>query len=684
MSIHSRPTTAALVALVVCAALASCQGDETSGTGGSATTSTAASGGGGTGGAGAGPECAMPSDCGVDTTCQTRLCEAGTCGVQNAELGTECADDGGVICDGRGACVAASCSDGIRDGDETDVDCGGSCGACGIGGECIFPDDCVSQTCDAGICIACPNDVPCDLLGAFFCAPDGSCQPEVAQGADCTLDGGCLSGFCADGKCCDAACDGPCDHCDMPAGTCTVDSAGAAAAACAPYVCDGVNVACPGTCSSDANCVMMGFCDVNTNICVAAQKPQGLTCDFPNECQSGFCVDGVCCAAAGCPGDCNSCAVPGQEGQCAPMQVGTTCRVATGTCDIAELCDGIVTTCPNDAIEMLGTTCRASVGGCDPPELCDGATKACLSDIVANMGDSCRPAVGLCDIAESCDGTNGQCPFDALVVPGVSCRAAIGECDPEELCDGLMPTCPIDAFELAGTACGNGVAEPICDPDSCDGAGVCQDAAPASGGTSCADDALFCSGPETCGVGLCTSGGDPCVLPAACDETNDACVEVWINELHYDNVSTDVAEGIEVAGTAGTDLTNWQIVLYNGNGGVPYGTINLGGSLPNQQAGLGTAFFAQPGIQNGGPDGLALVAPTGVVVQFLSYEGSFTATSGPANGLASADIGVAESTTDPAGMSLQLIGTGSSYVDFAWTGPAASSSGAINSSQIFQ
>jgi hypothetical protein len=39
-------------------------------------------------------------------------------------------------------------------------------------------------------------------------------------------------------------------------------------------------------------------------------------------------------------------------------------------------------------------------------------------------------------------------------------------------------------------------------------------------------------------------------------------------------------------------------------------------------------------------------------VQFLSYEGSFTATNGPASGMTSTDIGIAESSTAVVGNSL--------------------------------
>ncbi len=175
---------------------------------------------------------------------------------------------------------------------------------------------------------------------------------------------------------------------------------------------------------------------------------------------------------------------------------------------------------------------------------------------------------------------------------------------------------------------------------------------------------------------------------------------VWINEFHYDNTSTDIGEFIEVAGTAGTNLSGWSLVLYNGNPTqrVTYNTIALSGVIDNEQNGFGAVSFALAvnGLQNGGfpgtnlePDGIALVNGT-TVVQFLSYEGSattgtFTALNGPAAGLTSVNIGVgiAEVGTEPAGLSLQLIGSGDEAADFTWTGPVAQSPGSINVGQSF-
>ncbi len=165
--------------------------------------------------------------------------------------------------------------------------------------------------------------------------------------------------------------------------------------------------------------------------------------------------------------------------------------------------------------------------------------------------------------------------------------------------------------------------------------------------------------------------------PAASEAAN-----IFFNEFHYDNAGSDVCEAIELAGRAGTDLTGWSIALYNGNGGGVYGTIALSGIIPDQDDGFGTLSFAAGGLQNGAPDGFALVAPDGTVVQFLSYEGTLTATDGPAAGLTSTDVGV-EEPGSPEGFSLQLTGTGSTYEDFSWAGPVGDSFGAVNGGQDF-
>jgi hypothetical protein len=162
---------------------------------------------------------------------------------------------------------------------------------------------------------------------------------------------------------------------------------------------------------------------------------------------------------------------------------------------------------------------------------------------------------------------------------------------------------------------------------------------------------------------------------------------VFVNELHYDNTGADTGEAIEVAAPAGTDLTGWSLVLYNGStpsAAVVYATLPLTGTVPDLQGGFGVVTVAAPGLQNGPNDAIALVDAGGNVVQFLGYEGPATAASGVAAGLQSTDIGVSQNGTEPVGSSLQLQGSGSAYQDFTWVAtPGSNTFGAVNGGQTF-
>jgi hypothetical protein len=178
-------------------------------------------------------------------------------------------------------------------------------------------------------------------------------------------------------------------------------------------------------------------------------------------------------------------------------------------------------------------------------------------------------------------------------------------------------------------------------------------------------------------------GTAPYSYSASTSPNSNGAVSAFINEIHYDNSGADQGEAIEIAGTAGLDLDGWSICLYNGNGGSLYNTRNLSGVISNSTNGFGFVTESISGIQNGSPDGIALVDDQGSVVQFLSYEGSFTATNGPAAGLTSTSIGVSESSSTSIGFSLQLQGNGSSYADFTWAIPQANTFGSVNTGQNF-
>ena len=84
--------------------------------------------------------------------------------------------------------------------------------------------------------------------------------------------------------------------------------------------------------------------------------PQGLACTQDAQCQSGFCVDGVCCDSAcggGLANDCQACGVAAGaavDGTCGAVraEAAVTCRPSAMACDVAEVCDGTGLSCPAD------------------------------------------------------------------------------------------------------------------------------------------------------------------------------------------------------------------------------------------------------------------------------------------------------------------------------------------------
>lgn len=96
-------------------------------------------------------------------------------------------------------------------------------------------------------------------------------------------------------------------------------------------------------------------------------------------------------------------------------------------------------------------------------------------------------------------------------------------------------------------------------------------------------------------------------VDAAGRESNPSSADVWpgqpvvtsslifINEIHYDNAGTDSGERVEILAPAGTNMSGWKLIAYNGTGGAQYATVNLSGTIPNQASCRGTLSFHRAG-----------------------------------------------------------------------------------------
>jgi hypothetical protein len=159
---------------------------------------------------------------------------------------------------------SATCSDGIKDGGETDVDCGGSCPSCAMGQACQSNSDCITGLCDpdAHTCTSACTPRTCAQLGFNCGAADDGCGGQLTCGtctAPSTCGGGGVTNVCGSLACSSNA--------DCPAGQMCAAMQGVCVAACtAPDILCGLQ--CVNPSSDPANCGECGISCSPTQACV--------------------------------------------------------------------------------------------------------------------------------------------------------------------------------------------------------------------------------------------------------------------------------------------------------------------------------------------------------------------------------------------------------------------------------
>ena len=115
----------------------------------------------------------------------------------------------------------AHCSNGVRDADETDVDCGGGCAGCAADRGCRGMSDCTSAVCVNKLCAApsCSDGVPNGGEADVDCG--GPCPARCAEGHACADGTDCQSARCVNNRCTGApvdmsSLDGPVDALPPP------------------------------------------------------------------------------------------------------------------------------------------------------------------------------------------------------------------------------------------------------------------------------------------------------------------------------------------------------------------------------------------------------------------------------------------------------------------------------------
>lgn len=500
------------------------------------------------------------------------------------------------------------------------------------------PSDAAADGPTRDVAIDVPITPPLDVAACTepVCCVGPDC-PKRATGALCQRDDQCDTGFCADGVCCTVACRGACVSCNQPdrMGECLPAAAGdpdphllcrrdppescgesgvcngqggcarhAPGTLCGDSACTASNTMMPGgECDGEGTCVAgqpvdctpflcagrscRGSCSESSqcaspHVCVGSscgKRGNGQNCGNNDECQSGFCTDGVCCESA-CAGRCSTCASTRARGRCVLVPAGTndprasSGNVAPGTicvdqgaqtCGTNGRCDG------KGGCELYkdGTICAAGrcdagkntaagvslcrTGRCEPPTPrtcapfagCDGSrcSTRCDDDKDCAPGNVCtegscgkRPLGSLCSRDDECAGAGvcaqGRCCDQRCDKPCMACNleGSHGACTPVPA-GGADPSgaCRTDACTSGCDGRGNCRREKegtTCGPTRCDGE-VTLVTRTCSKDGACQEKQSGCSGDQTCKDNRCVAPtkrmpGEGCVADGDC--ASGACV----------------------------------------------------------------------------------------------------------------------------------------------------------------
>ena len=443
--------------------------------------------------------------------CLDARCAAGVPSNPPATASTPCG--GGKVCDGMLHCVdclvdaqcgggltclnnvCVSCFDGVKDGTETDVDCGGpACGPCGVGKACALPGDCqtalcygspktcMGPTCTDGVKNGTETDVDCG----------GGCPKTCALDQGCLADADCKGGKCAGNKCAPTCSDGVKDNAetDVDCGsTCPPCAPGGhcgAAADCSSQVCAAGTCAAP-TCQDTIKNGTETDVDCGGSLCPPCAD--GRACLAGPDCANMACVTGAC-ALPTCTDGVKNGAETGQD--CG----GPTC----GPCPNGQGCSG-----NGDCVSGI---CKA--GTCVAPSCTDGLLNEGESDV--DCGGPCPPCAG----GKTCT-TGGNC---------VSTVCTSGHCTTASCTDGIQNQGETD-IDCGGPHCapcplhGGCMTNADCVTNACT-AHLCVTPTCTDGVKNGAETGTDCGGSKCpkCGAGGgCLSSAD-CAVPNTCGGGN--------------------------------------------------------------------------------------------------------------------------------------------------------------------
>jgi hypothetical protein len=349
-----------------------------------------------------------------------------------------------------GICQSATCSDGQLDGSETGVDCGGSCSPCPAGEGCGTGADCLSAVCVSGQCqpATCSDGVQNGGEAGVDCG--GGC-PACPAGSACLTSADCQSGICLGGQCLAPSCFDTVQN-----GGETAPDCGGACPACPAGLGCGANADCQSGVCLGGQCQAPSCSDAVQNgnetatdcggSCPACAA--GATCGVAADCQSGVCAGGQCQAASCFDGFQNG-AEPGVDcgGPCVACAAGAACSVAAdcqsgvcagGQCQMPT-CSDTVTNGAETAVDCGGGTCPACASGAGCSAAADCQSGICQAGLCE--APTCSDLVqNGAETATDCGGSCASCPAGSGCLVDADCLTGVcaaGVCLAPSCSDGL-------------------------------------------------------------------------------------------------------------------------------------------------------------------------------------------------------------------------------------------------------
>ena len=362
-----------------------------------------------------------------------------------------------------GKCAAARCDDGVKNGRETDKDCGGNCVPCAMGGKCSLDGDCSDGPCTAGVCACTPylcsnpaivgkcGDVPnncggtvaCGCGSGTTCYQNSCCDPQavcktacgtVPDGCGGNIDCGtnnCLSGeTCYQKKCC-------LKKTTCPAGVCgSIDDGCGGPLDCGLTTCTGgTDVCVTGKCCTPATKCAANACDTADDGCgkkiTCAACPAGLTCGFTT--------------AGQCGSQCTDTTLNGNETDvdCG----GGTCA----KCADQKKCNGGAD-CTNGVCSCTGLFCQNS---CQAPSCTDGVKNG--TEPAIDCGGSCARKCGATlPCSGNADCASGTCTGNVCTTPAHCTNGSKDSDETDVNCGGSCAPCPATRTCTAAADCQSG------------------------------------------------------------------------------------------------------------------------------------------------------------------------------------------------------------------------------------